>query len=182
MNSLKIKTFQWVIQLLLVFPATVFGQAEYTEIGAATYRYWGFKLYEASFASTCDVGPGETDDTRKAAWDPACGYRLTLRYSRTFTPEDFSKSSTQMLRRILESGYQNIEDDFNLFSTYFEKVESGDSYTLIHTPNRGISLYLNGEKKGEVQSPEFSKAYFSIWLSEEGIDDDNALKLLGVRS
>lgn len=144
-------------------------------LGEATYRYWGFKLYEASFYSGCGQKVLQT-------WDRECTYQLDLHYDRTFTPEDFTRSSEKILKRIYEERYESIASGLKKFQALFEKVNDGDTYSLKYTPSGNISLSLNGVFKGEVNDPEFARAYFQIWLNEDGIDEDNARVLKGLRS
>ena len=56
-----------------------------------------------------------------------------------------------------------------------------DVFDFIYIPDVGVNTFKNGELKTTVQGLEFKQALFGIWLSEDSVQDDLKLSLLGRR-
>lgn len=44
--------------------------------------------------------------------------------------------------------------------------EDGDTLVFSYVPNEGVTVLVNGAKKGTIAGEEFSRALFSIWLGK----------------
>jgi hypothetical protein len=61
-----------------------------------------------------------------------------------------------------------------------EVTKAGDSFNLIYNPlDRSLWIYKNDKYEGKIESFEFKKAFFGIWLSENPVDKDLKEELLG---
>ncbi|MDX6182076.1 chalcone isomerase family protein [Flavobacterium sp. Fl-77] len=61
-----------------------------------------------------------------------------------------------------------------------EITKAGDSFNLIYNPlDRSLWIYKNDKYEGKIESFEFKKAFFGIWLSENPVDKDLKDELLG---
>lgn len=61
-----------------------------------------------------------------------------------------------------------------------EVTKAGDSFNLIYNPlDRSLWIYKNNQYEGKIESFEFKKAFFGIWLSENPVDKDLKEELLG---
>ncbi|MBP4139291.1 chalcone isomerase family protein [Flavobacterium geliluteum] len=61
-----------------------------------------------------------------------------------------------------------------------EITKAGDSFNLIYNPlDRSLWIYKNDKYEGKIESFEFKKAFFGIWLSENPVDKDLKNELLG---
>lgn len=61
-----------------------------------------------------------------------------------------------------------------------EITKAGDSFNLIYNPfDRSLWIYKNDKYEGKIESFEFKKAFFGIWLSENPVDKDLKEELLG---
>ena len=61
-----------------------------------------------------------------------------------------------------------------------EVTKAGDNFNLIYNPlDRSLWIYKNDKYEGKIESFEFKKAFFGIWLSENPVDKDLKEELLG---
>ena len=61
-----------------------------------------------------------------------------------------------------------------------EITKAGDSFNLIYNPfDKSLWIYKNDKYEGKIESFEFKKAFFGIWLSENPVDKDLKNELLG---
>ncbi|TDO77312.1 chalcone isomerase-like protein [Flavobacterium chryseum] len=61
-----------------------------------------------------------------------------------------------------------------------EVTKAGDSFNLIYNPfDKSLWIYKNEKYEGKIESFEFKKAFFGIWLSENPVDKDLKNELLG---
>ncbi|MEO8239647.1 MAG: chalcone isomerase family protein [Flavobacterium sp.] len=61
-----------------------------------------------------------------------------------------------------------------------EATKAGDCFNLIYNPlDRSLWIYKNDRHEGKIESFEFKKAFFGIWLSDNPVDKDLKEELLG---
>lgn len=61
-----------------------------------------------------------------------------------------------------------------------ELTKAGDHFNLIYSPyDKALWIYKNDNYEGQIESFEFKKAFFGIWLSENPVDKDLKQELLG---
>jgi hypothetical protein len=61
-----------------------------------------------------------------------------------------------------------------------EITKAGDSFNLFYNPfDKSLWIYKNDKYEGKIESFEFKKAFFGIWLSENPVDKDLKNELLG---
>jgi hypothetical protein len=146
--------------------------------GVGTVKYMGiFKVYDAELYT-----PPELQST--AILDEETSRCLVLHYDLDLSAGDIIKGANAVLRRqhsqeILDKTSKYIETLHNNYTS----VQSGDSYTLCYdaTTNK-TRLLFNDEEVVSIDSTEFARIYFGIWLgSKEPISDslrDNLLAQL----
>lgn len=77
-------------------------------------------------------------------------------------------------RSIVEIKRTNIIDDKETLSSYektlneiYSDVKIGDRKTAYYNPQKGVKLYFNGQKIGEITDPVFAKRFMGIWLNPD---------------
>lgn len=61
-----------------------------------------------------------------------------------------------------------------------EITKAGDFFNLVYNPfDKSLWIYKNDRYEGKIESFEFKKAFFGIWLSENPVDKDLKEELLG---
>lgn len=125
----------------------------------ATYRYYGFKVFDAAVYSepTADLRGDFLGKVPVA---------LKLCYHRDLSPEDFVKSSHETL--VLNPSYNReaVKQELSQMDAAYRPVGAGDCYQLSFKPGEGMQLALNGEPLAFVKGDEFAGKYLGIWLSK----------------
>lgn len=100
-----------------------------------------------------------------------------------------SKVSKESLVSAWNEGFANatngnivaIEKEIGKFNGYFqEDAKKGDIYDVLYLPAQGISVEINGKRKGPIPGLEFKKAVFGIWLGEKPADAKLKKGMLGM--
>lgn len=143
----------------------------------AKYRYFGFKVYAAALYSTSSQSEVkrwiDTGENPQAV-------ALTLHYFMEFTPEDFRKSGTQLIRENDAISFDLVKAGVDKINSLYAPVKESDQYTILFIPGEGTKLLLNGESRGVVPGDEFGRAYLGIWLSKVSVGESFTNTLLGV--
>lgn len=121
------------------------------------------------------------DGKAGASWAEDVPKLLEISYLRSFTAEDISSSSDQLMRENLSPAqYLALAERLHDFHRLFRDIEKGDRYSLVYHPAIGTALWLNGEPLGSVAGHDFAIAYFGLWLGQNSIDETFRDRLLRV--
>ncbi|NUM37132.1 MAG: chalcone isomerase family protein [Candidatus Brocadiae bacterium] len=105
---------------------------------------------------------------------------IQLYYFHKISAADFRNATIEMIKKNTTAvEFQKIKDQVDTFNGLYKDVKPGDRYTASYLPGHGTTLYLNKEALGTIKGSEFSKAFFSIWIGEEPIDEKFRDRLLG---
>jgi hypothetical protein len=140
-------------------------------VGEGTLRWLGFKVYEARLFGSEDFSPNDRWSTGSFA--------LELIYSRALGGLVIANSSAAEMER-MQLGTETQRADWKQsLQQLFPDVKSGDRIIGVHRPTQGASFYLNDKPIGKVTDPEFSVAFFSIWMDVRTRDKKLRQALLG---
>lgn len=140
--------------------------APLTEMGAGTYRRFGFSVYRASFWTSGDT------------WNKKKPYALVLRYTREVSKDTLVDTVIDDLRS------QNVADDATIVRWHqilvdiLSDVEDGDAITTLYLPGQKSPVFRNNKVISRIGDQAFIKAYLDIWLGPNA-DEDLRNKLLG---
>lgn len=99
-----------------------------------------------------------------------------------------SMITSEKMENATREGFENSTKNLNISLTneietfidvFKEKIEIGDIYDLIYTPNIGVDIYKNTTYKKTIPSLEFKKALFGIWLGDKPAQESLKTKMLG---
>jgi hypothetical protein len=97
-----------------------------------------------------------------------------------------SKVTKEKLLESMSEGFENAsegkatKEEMKVFRGFFtENLKIGDKINLEYVPNKGLSVRKNSKIIGTIESLEFKKALFSIWLGSNCVDSDLKKELLG---
>lgn len=137
------------------------------EAGQGRLKWWGLHIYDARlFVSGQGFRANEP-------------FALALRYARDFEGPRIADTSLDEMRRL---GFGNEADQRRwreAMSTLFPDVKRGDELTGVSVPGRGAVFFHNGRRIGEVDDPDFARAFFAIWLDPRTRAADLRQRLLG---
>ena len=128
-------------------------------VGEGKLRFLGLTVYEARLWSAAKA------DQAKLFERPLA---LELTYRTGLQGSTITNTSREEIQRLgFGAKPGQIESWESQMRSIFPDVLSGDRILGVHLPNRGVSFFLNDQPIGQVNDPDFSTAFFSIWLHPE---------------
>ncbi len=123
--------------------------------GEGSLRWLGLKIYDARLFAAGRLAP------ERLMENP---FALELTYARNFAGAAIAERSVEEMRKIGAGRPDQLGAWQAAMQRLFPDVRAGDRLRGIHQPGRGASFVLNGETIGSIDDPEFSSAFFAIWL------------------
>ncbi|MBU3602737.1 chalcone isomerase family protein [Polynucleobacter sp. AM-25C3] len=120
--------------------------------GLGRLNFWGFHVYDANLYR------GATKDSQEFA--------LELRYQKSFSGEAIANRTVDEMKNLGIAEAQATSWGKELANT-FPNVEPGQTITAIYIPKQGTSFFYEGKKISQIQSADFAKAFFGIWLDSK---------------
>ena len=136
-------------------------------LGEGTLRWFGLKVYEARLWT-----PGGAPDFGRPL-------RLELRYARALRGAAIAERSVEEIARLGFGSPGQRAAWSAAMQGLFPDVGPGDTLAGEHLPGRGARFLRNGAPLGEIADPEFSRAFFSIWLDARTSAPELRAALLG---
>ena len=133
--------------------------------GRLTYLFWD--VYDAALYAP----QGMLNDGQPFA--------LKLSYLRDIEGKKIADRSAEEMRD------QGFDDEVKLATWHaqmrkiFPDVQEGETITGVYTRGGGSVFYKDNIRIGVINDPEFSEAFFNIWLSDKTSAPDLRRKLLG---
>lgn len=153
--------------LVLALACSAAQASSLTQLGEGTLRWFGLKVYEARLW------------TAGGAPDFARPLRLELRYARALRGAAIAERSDEEIARLGFGSPEQRAAWSAAMRSLFPDVAPGDTLSGEHVPGRGARFLRNGAPLGEIADPEFSRAFFSIWLDPRTSAPDLRTALLG---
>jgi len=126
--------------------------------GQGSFRWFGLKIYDARlWVEKSGFQPGHPVTAKLV---------LDLGYARDLYGKRIAQSS---IDEISQLGFGNALQHhmwLEKMTALFPDVHEGTHISGVHLPGRGARFYLDGKLLGEIDDPEFARAFFSIWLDE----------------
>lgn len=147
--------------------ATV-GMPSLKAIGGGLLRIFGFRIYNAYLWT-----PGG------ASFDHRKPFVLDIHYLRDFTAKQLAERSIDEMRD-QGVGHDSVYRKWIAeMQGVFTDVREGDRLTGVATAARTAKFFYNGTFRGEIVDPDFTDAFFGIWLSEKSSQPRMRNQLLG---
>lgn len=124
--------------------------------GTGRLRYFGFGIYDA----TLWVFPGFRADSYAQH-----AHALDIAYLRVLTGRDIAERSLTEMQRLGPMAPEQTQGWLTAMTAMFPDVKAGDRLIGLHTPGVGARFWFNGQPRGAVPDPEFSRRFFGIWLA-----------------
>ncbi len=103
---------------------------------------------------------------------------LELEYARSLKGELIAERSLVEMRKHSDVSPQQAELWLVEMKKMFPDVTAGDRITGLQFPGESTRVYFNGKLRGEVRDADFTRAFFSIWLSPRTSEPKLRLALL----
>jgi hypothetical protein len=137
------------------------------EVGAGKLKWFGLHVYDAKLWAA----DGSFGFERPFA--------LALRYARDFKGAKIAETSADEIERL---GFGSATDRARWaedMRRIFPNVAAGHELVGLNLPGKGVRFYHDDRAIGEIDDPEFARAFFSIWLDPRTRAGDLRAALLG---
>lgn len=138
--------------LVLLTATSVLGAPGMQRLGDGTLRWFGLRVYDATLWAA---------ENSAAFSEPL---RLELRYARALSGAAIAERSQEEIARLGFGTPEQRSRWLDAMRRLFPDVSEGDTLAGEHLPGRGARFSRNGAPLGGIDDPEFSRAFFSIWL------------------
>lgn len=165
---------QFFCAALVVFGTAQHAYANTDEMrlhGQGTLRWLGLKIYDAQLFAPAQF-------SSQASFERP--FALELTYARNFSGQSIAERSLDEIKRLGIGSPAQHERWLAQMQAIFPNVSSGDRLRGLHQPGQGVSFYKNGQRIGNIQDAEFSRAFFAIWLDPKTAEPNLRSRLLGL--
>lgn len=139
-------------------------------LGSGRLRFLAFNVYDARLWTPAAVSPEQ--------W-AAAPLALELQYLRKLDGQAIAERSLKEMQRQGAIAADTASRWLAEMRRVFPDVNNGDRLTGVHLPGEGARFFFNGQLKGEVRDPEFSRWFFGIWLAPQTSEPAMRQQLLG---
>lgn len=141
-----------------------------SRIGQAEMRWLGLRIYRAELWA-------DTAQWQVSAPFDSGPFALQIRYALPVSRDQLVSTSIDEIRR-LRPTEQRLNDWENAMRRVFVDVKSGDEITGVYFPGAGARFYQGVRILGDINDPQFARAFFAIWLDPRTREPDIRRKLL----
>ncbi len=124
-------------------------------LGEGRLRWFGLHVYDSSLWV-----PG-------APWSFDRHFALDIRYAMNIKGRDLSVTSIKEMKNLGFTDPEKLKRWEAAMDRVFPDIRPGDRLVGVHVPGREARFYSNEKLLGSVNDPEFSRAFFGIWLDEK---------------
>ena len=120
--------------------------------GGGEMTFFGLSIYDGWYWSGAH------------AWATNGIYALDLHYHRSLDGASIAERSITEIEGIGVGNAAQRQRWGESMRRLFPNVRKGDRITGVHLPPGIARFYFNGQPIGEIDDPEFTRAFFGIWL------------------
>ena len=136
-------------------------------VGQSRLKMYFFKIYDA----TLYAPNGQFDQTQPFA--------LSLGYLRDFDGADIAQRSIDEMRDLGYRDTAQLAQWLIQMELSFPNIIAGDVLTGVVDEQQHTRFYFNGKPTHTVADPEFTQAFFAIWLDSKTSQPKMRIQLLG---
>jgi len=135
--------------------------------GGGEMKFFGLSIYDGWYWS------------RAHAWTPGGAYALDLHYHRNLEGASIAERSVAEIEGIGVGNSAQRQRWGEAMRRMFPNVRKGDRITGVSLPPGIARFYFNGQPIGEIDDPEFTRAFFGIWFDPRTSRPEFRAQLLG---
>ncbi len=124
--------------------------------GRGSFRWFGLKIYDAAL--------WVEKNGYKADAPMSAKFVLDLGYDRDLYGERIAQSSISEISQLGFGTEGQRAAWLGKMKALFPDVQAGTHISGVYLPAQGARFYLDGKPLGEIDDPEFARAFFAIWL------------------
>jgi hypothetical protein len=137
-------------------------------LGSGRMTWYGLHIYDVALWT-----PGQR-------FDFSSPFALAIRYSRDFKGKRIAERSALEIERLGFRDAAKLERWTAGMEQIFPDVRAGDTLIGVYRPGEGAQFYHRERLVGQIDDPEFARAFFSIWLDPRTREPRLRERLIGV--
>lgn len=137
-------------------------------VGSGRLSFWMWDVYDASLYA------------EDGMYKNSKPFALYIKYLMSFRKESLANRTIQEIKR---QGYKDNDKLLlwkNQLIKIFPDVEKGEAITAIYLDGGSIGFFLENKSLGYINSPEFTRKFFDIWIGEKTSEQELRIKLLNL--
>lgn len=123
--------------------------------GEARLTWFGFHVYDARLFVPAGFDAADT---------LATPFALELTYARALEGKAIAQTSRDEIARLGFGTEPQRARWFAQMLRIFPDVDRGRRIAGVNVPGRGVRFYVDGRATGDIDEPDFARAFFAIWL------------------
>ena len=112
-------------------------------------------------------------------WSMENSYALSLTYLRDLKGRKIAERSIEEIRNQGFSDEAKLTRWFEMLASIIPDVNEQNTIVGVADAQSNTRFFLDGQLIGEIQEPEFTRAFFNIWLGERTSEPELRDQLLG---
>lgn len=104
---------------------------------------------------------------------------LTLKFVRDVDHGDIVDAWNSGFKNNATVPLAQIKPAIDQLNKWMPSFEDGDTLTFVYVPGAGVTVAVNGVRKGTIQGEDFAHSLFSIWLGPKPPSGDLKRGILG---
>ncbi|MFL9925819.1 chalcone isomerase family protein [Herbaspirillum lusitanum] len=134
--------------------------------GSGGFRWFGMRIYDARLWLDQPL-PANSANAFDALLKSSAPFALDLRYARKLSGKRIAEASADQIEKLGLGNPGQRQQWLDQMRALFPDVQEGSHLSGIFTPNKGVSFFMDGKAIGQIEDPQFGKAFFAIWLAPE---------------
>jgi hypothetical protein len=105
--------------------------------------------------------------------------QLVLRFVRDVGHDDIAKALRDGFKRNATLPVARLAPYMRELETWMPSFSDGDTMTLTYLPGIGVTVDVNGRRRGTISDVDFARTLLNIWLGPKPASNDLKKELLG---
>ena len=105
--------------------------------------------------------------------------QLVLRFVRDVGRKDIVEAWNNGFHNNATVPLPQLRPRVNLLDSWMPSFDDGDTLTFTYVPGGGVTVDINGKRKGVIQGDDFAQSLFAVWLGPKPPTKDLKRGLLG---
>jgi hypothetical protein len=90
--------------------------------------------------------------------------QLKLYFVRDVEKSDVTGAYEESFKKIAGGDYEKMRPKLQKLIGWMSAMEEGDTQTYTYVPGDGLTVEVDGEKKGTIEGKDFAATFYNIWL------------------
>lgn len=105
--------------------------------------------------------------------------RIHLQFKRDVDRDDMVKALRGAFDKNAGAKKSALADEMKSFMSWLTALDEKDTMTFTYVPEQGLTVHINGKRKGTIAGDDFARIIFAGWLGSRATDQNVRKQLLG---